>query len=82
MRAIEICRSAALGGHLEHCSACGFELPAYNSCRNRHCPTCQSLATARWLAARQAELLSGYFHAVFTLPHALNRLCANVLQLT
>ena len=83
MRAIEICRTAELGGHLERCSACGHERPAYNSCRNRHCPTCQRLATARWLAARQAELLPvGYFHAVFTLPHALNPLLwANPRQL-
>ena len=74
MRAVEVCRTAELGGHIERCDACGFERPAYNSCRNRHCPKCQSLAKARWLAARRAELLPvGYFHAVFTLPHELNR---------
>jgi len=49
MRAIERCRTAELGGHLERCTACGFERPAYHSCRNRHCPKCQGLATARWL---------------------------------
>jgi len=75
MRAIENCRTAELGGHLERCTACGFERPAYNSCRNRHCPKCQGLATARWLKQRQAELLPvGYFHLVFTLPHHLNPL--------
>ena len=75
MSDIERCRTAALGGHVERCDACGFERIAYNSCRNRHCPKCQSLAKARWLEARQAELLPvHYFHAVFTLPHALNPL--------
>ena len=73
MSAIERCRTAALGGHLERCDACGFERPAYNSCRNRHCPKCQALAKARWLEARRAELLPvPYFHLVFTLPHELN----------
>jgi hypothetical protein len=73
MRAIEICRTAELGGHVEACPACGFERVAYDSCRNRHCPKCQSLAKAEWLEARQAELLPvGYFHAVFTLPHEIN----------
>ena len=57
LRAIATCRTAALGGHLEACDACGYERPAYNSCANRHCPKCQALARARWLAARQAELL-------------------------
>lgn len=75
MRAITACRTPALGGHRQRCSTCGFERPAYNSCRNRHCPKCQSLAKARWLEARSAELLPvGYFHVVFTLPHELNRL--------
>lgn len=75
MSAIERCRTAALGGHLEQCDICGFERPAYNSCRNRHCPKCQGLDKARWLEARQAELLPvGYFHVVFTLPHELNAL--------
>ena len=77
MQAIEACRTPALGGHLHRCSACGHEHPAYNSCRNRHCPRCQHLAKAKWLEARQAELLPvGYFHAVFTLPHELNPLIA------
>ncbi len=75
MRAITTCRTAAQGGHLERCTACRFERPAYNSCRNRHCPKCQSLAKARWLEARQAELLPvDYFHVVFTVPHDLNAL--------
>jgi hypothetical protein len=75
MRAIEACRTAALGGHRERCEACGAERITYNSCRNRHCPKCQRLATERWLAARRRELLPiEYFHVVFTLPHALNPL--------
>jgi predicted Zn-ribbon and HTH transcriptional regulator len=75
MRAVERCRTAALGGHLQRCDACGFERPAYNSCRNRHCPKCQSLAKARWLEKQKLELLPvGYFHLVFTVPHELNRL--------
>lgn len=73
MHAIEVCRTAVLGGHLERCNACGFERPVYNSCGNRHCPKCQALAKARWLAARERELLPvDYFHTVFTLPHPLN----------
>ena len=73
MRAIELCRTAALGGHKERCGACGFSRPAYNSCRNRHCPKCQALAKARWLKAREEELLPvPYFHLVFTIPHELN----------
>src|SRR5215813_479899 len=75
MQAVERCRTAALGGHLQQCDACGFEHPAYNSCRNRHCPKCQSLAKARWLEKQKSELLpTCYFHLVFTLPHQLNRL--------
>jgi len=73
MHAIEVCRTSYLGGHLEQCDSCDYQRPVYNSCRNRHCPKCQALAKARWLAARQAELLPvGYFHTVFTLPHELN----------
>jgi hypothetical protein len=73
MSAIENCRTAALGGHKEVCDACGAVRIAYNSCRNRHCPKCQTLAKERWLDARRAELLPiGYFHLVFTLPHELN----------
>jgi hypothetical protein len=77
MHAIEACRTAALGGHIEQCDRCGHRRPVYNSCRNRHCPKCQALAKAQWLAQRHAELLPvGYFHAVFTLPHELNPLLA------
>jgi hypothetical protein len=69
MSAIEICRTAALGGHVERCADCAFTRIAYNSCRNRHCPKCQGLARAQWLADRQAELLPvAYFHLVFTMP--------------
>ena len=69
MRAIERCRTAALGGHIAQCEDCAHEHIAYNSCRNRHCPKCQAGAAREWLAARQAELLPvGYFHLVFTLP--------------
>jgi Transposase zinc-binding domain/Putative transposase len=72
MSAIELCRTAALGGHVEHCADCGLIRIAYNSCRNRHCPKCQGLARAEWLAERQAELLPvPYFHVVFTLPAAV-----------
>jgi hypothetical protein len=75
MRAVEHCRTAALGGHLEQCDTCGFERPAYNSCRNRHCPKCQSLAKVKWVGKQKSELLpTGYFHLVFTLPHELNPL--------
>jgi len=69
MSAIEQCRSAALGGHVERCEDCGHSRIAYNSCRNRHCPKCQGAAAKDWLAAREADLLPvGYFHLVFTLP--------------
>jgi hypothetical protein len=72
MSAIELCRTAALGGHTEACAECGLVRCAYNSCRNRHCPKCQGQARAEWLAARQAELLPvPYFHVVFTLPAAV-----------
>src|SRR5271157_81180 len=72
MSAIELCRTAALGGHLEQCDSCGHQCPAYNSCRNRHCPKCQSLARAQWLQDRQAELLPvEYFHVVFTVPEEI-----------
>jgi hypothetical protein len=75
LQAIESCRTALLGGHRESCAHCGFERYAYNSCRNRHCPKCQSLAKEQWLEARQTELLPvPYFHNVFTLPHQLNAL--------
>jgi hypothetical protein len=69
MSAIENCRTAALGGHVEGCEDCGHVRIAYNSCRNRHCPKCQGTAAREWLAAREADLLPvGYFHVVFTLP--------------
>ena len=69
MAAIEACRTAALGGHVEQCDRCGETRVAYNSCRNRHCPKCQGLARLQWLADRQAELLPiPYFHVVFTVP--------------
>jgi len=73
MHHIQICRTAALGGHVEQCDQCAFEQIAYNSCRDRHCPKCQTLTKEQWLNERKAELLPcGYFHLVFTLPHALN----------
>jgi hypothetical protein len=72
LRCIELCRTAALGGHLERCDQCGHERNAYNSCADRHCPKCQALARAKWLEKRQAELLPcEYFHVIFTLPQAL-----------
>jgi predicted Zn-ribbon and HTH transcriptional regulator len=75
MHAIEACRTAQLGGHAEHCPTCGFERYAYNSCRNRHCPKCQTFTKVQWVEDRKAELLPvPYFHLVFTLPHALNPL--------
>src|SRR5499426_3327401 len=76
LRAITRCRTAALGGHVDHCSACGHQAISYNSCRNRHCPKCQAQARDRWLAARERELLDvPYVHVVFTLPHTLGPLC-------
>jgi hypothetical protein len=72
LTAIEVCRTAVLGGHLEQCDHCAHRRNAYNSCSNRHCPKCQSLARAQWVADRQAELLNTqYFHVVFTLPQQL-----------
>jgi len=72
MRAVEACRTAALGGHLDLCLDCHHERPAYNSCRNRHCPKCQSLDQSRWLAGRMQTILPvPYFHVVFTLPAEL-----------
>jgi predicted Zn-ribbon and HTH transcriptional regulator len=72
LRAIQRCRTAELGGHLERCDQCGHERNAYNSCADRHCPKCQSFARAKWLEKRQAELLEcEYFHVVFTLPAEL-----------
>jgi hypothetical protein len=72
MTAIEVCRTAALGGHLERCDQCGHERNAYNSCRDRHCPKCQGLARAQWIQDRQSELLQvPYFHVVFTVPEQI-----------
>lgn len=74
-RAITACRTAALGGHIDRCDACGATRHVYHSCRNRHCPQCQTRAKEHWHAARQRELLPvPYFHLVFTLPHVLNGL--------
>jgi hypothetical protein len=75
LRAIAACRTALLGGRRETCDHCGATRLTFHSCRNRHCPTCQAQASARWIEARRAELLPiPYFHVVFTLPHALNAL--------
>ena len=72
MSAIERCRTAALGGHVERCEDCAYRRICYNSCRNRHCPKCQAAAAKQWLADRQAELLPvPYFHVVFTLPGSI-----------
>jgi hypothetical protein len=72
LTAIERCRTAALGGHLDECTSCGQRAISFNSCRNRHCPKCQANARDRWLEARQRELLpTRYVHVVFTLPHEL-----------
>jgi Putative transposase/Transposase zinc-binding domain len=77
-RAIQKCRTAALGGHLDSCPQCGHQAISYNSCRNRHCPKCQTQARERWIAKREQELLpTSYFHVVFTVPHELNVLALN-----
>lgn len=74
--AISQCRTEALGGHVDQCTACGHQRNSYNSCRNRHCPKCQAGDSARWIEARQADLLPvRYFHVVFTLPEQLNVFC-------
>jgi predicted Zn-ribbon and HTH transcriptional regulator len=78
LRAIARCRTATLGGHIDSCSRCGHQAISYNSCRNRHCPKCQTQARQRWLAAREQDVLGvPYFHVVFTLPHDLIPLCQN-----
>ena len=75
MRAIEVCRTAALGSHVEECSQCGHIRISYNSCRNRHCPKCQNRERAKWLESRTADLLPvEYFHVVFTLPEEAARI--------
>jgi hypothetical protein len=77
LRDIARCRTAALGGHLDVCAACGYEHPSYNSCRNRHCPKCQALAQAKWIAEREARILpTAHFHVVFTIPSELHVLAA------
>jgi Putative transposase/Transposase zinc-binding domain len=83
MSAVEHCRSAALGGHALRCSACAQPQIAYNSCRNRHCPKCQSSAAQRWLEARSADLLPvEYYHVVFTLPAPLSALAYTNKEVT
>ena len=73
MSAIELCRTAALGGHVEQCDRCEHRRVFYNSCRDRHCPKCQSLVRAEWIEDRQTELLNcEYFHVVFTVPSPTN----------
>ena len=73
IRALSRCRTAALGGHVTRCNHCGIEKNNYNSCRNRHCPKCQTTKQMRWSESRKSELLPvGYFHVVFTIPHELN----------
>ena len=75
LRAIARCRTAALGGHRDQCPRCGYRTTSYNSCRDRHCPKCQSGARDKWIMARQSELLPvPYVHVVFTLPHQLSPL--------
>jgi predicted Zn-ribbon and HTH transcriptional regulator len=69
MRALEVCRTSVLGGHVDQCDQCGHRVISYNSCRNRHCPKCQSLAKAEWIEKQNAQLLPvPYFHVVFTMP--------------
>jgi len=75
LRAIMLCLTRALGGHIEWCDQCGHSKQAYNSCRNRHCPKCQASARAAWMEVRTTELLPvPYFHLVFTLPNQLGPL--------
>jgi predicted Zn-ribbon and HTH transcriptional regulator len=75
LRAIRDCRTAALGGHLDRCARCGYQAISYNSCRNRHCPKCQTNAREQWLQKQSADLLPvSYFHVVFTVPHDLSAL--------
>jgi predicted Zn-ribbon and HTH transcriptional regulator len=75
LRAIARCRTASLGGHHDQCPRCGYRTISYNSCRDRHCPKCQSGARDKWIMARQSELLPvPYVHVVFTLPHQLSPL--------
>ena len=76
LKALQHCRTARLGGHVDACDECGHVQISYNSCRNRHCPKCQSQERQRWIRAREQDLLPvSYFHVVFTLPECLNGLC-------
>ena len=80
LHAVRLCRTAALGAHVECCTACGHLRISYNSCRNRHCPKCQGNEREKWIQAREKELLPvPYFHLVFTLPDILNQLCLQTL---
>ena len=75
MRAIQLCRTSVLGGHLEQCGHCDYQRISYNSCRNRHCPKCQNLARAQWIEQRKGDLLPiDYYHVVFSIPEQLNPL--------
>lgn len=75
MRAVEVCRTVTLGGHKDKCDSCGHIEISYNSCRNRHCPKCQTLQKEKWIEARGEDLLPiQYFHVVFTIPSELNPL--------
>ncbi len=75
MRAIQLCRTSAMGGHVEKCGRCSYTRNSCNSCRNRHCPKCQGAERVKWLESRQEELLPvEYFHVVFTLPEPIARL--------
>ena len=72
-RAIKLCRTSVLGGHMDECPECGYQRPSYNSCRNRHCPKCQLLLKERWIENQSFDLLNiQYFHVVFTVPADLN----------
>ncbi len=76
MDALRKCRTASMGGHIDACSDCGYISISYNSCRNRHCPKCQTVQREKWIEAREQELIPvSYFHVVFTLPEELNRIC-------
>ena len=75
MSAIENCRTSTLGGHMDTCDECGYSRISYNSCRNRHCPKCQTLTKEQWIESREDDLLNiRYFHVVFTIPDTLNGL--------
>jgi Putative transposase/Transposase zinc-binding domain len=82
LRAVKLCRTAALGGHVDACTSCGTVHISYNSCRNRHCPKCQGHRRVQWIQKREEELLPAvYYHVVFTLPGELNGLCLHQPQL-